>query len=36
MIDELVREYWDTCPLRELIMDNGREFGTHRTSKDSS
>jgi hypothetical protein len=26
VIDELVREYRDICPLRELIMDHGSEF----------
>jgi putative transposase len=34
--DELVREYWDICPLRELIMDHGSEFGAHRINKDGS
>jgi len=36
VIDELVREYWDICPLRELIMDHGSEFGAHRINKDGS
>ena len=26
----VVREYWLLCPLRELIMDHGSEFGAHR------
>jgi putative transposase len=36
VIDELVSEYWDMCPLMELIMDHGSEFGAHRISKDGS
>lgn len=30
IIDQLVRNYWMICPLRELIMDHGSEFGAHR------
>ena len=36
VVDELVREYWDICPLRELILDHGSEFGAHRINKDGS
>jgi len=36
VIDELVRGYWDICPLRELIMDHGSKFGAHRINKDGS
>jgi len=30
VIDQLVERYWLICPLRELIMDHGAEFGAHR------
>jgi transposase InsO family protein len=30
VIDQLVERYWLICPLRELIMDHGSEFGAHR------
>jgi putative transposase len=33
VMDELVREYLDTCPLRELILDHGSEFGAHRINR---
>lgn len=33
VLDELVREYWDVCLLRELTLDHGREFGAHRIIK---
>ncbi len=36
VIDELVRDYWDIYPLRELIMDHESEFGAHRINKDGS
>jgi putative transposase len=36
IIDELVREYWDICPLRELILDHGSEFGAHKINEDGS
>jgi hypothetical protein len=36
VMDELVREYWDICPLRGLILDHGSEFGAHRINKDGS
>ena len=36
VIDELVREYWDICPLRELILDHGSEFGAHKINEDGS
>ena len=35
VIDELVKEYWDICPLRELILDHGSEFGAHRINGSS-
>ncbi len=35
-MDELARDYWDICPLRELILDHGSEFGAHRINKDGS
>ncbi len=30
VIDQMVERYWIICPLRELIMDHGAEFGAHR------
>jgi len=30
LIDEVVAKYWEIPPLRELISDNGSEFGAHR------
>ncbi len=30
VIDQMVEKYWIICPLRELIMDHGSEFGAHR------
>lgn len=30
VIDQVVERYWILCPLRELIMDHGAEFGAHR------
>ena len=30
VLDAMVREYENICPLRELIMDHGSEFGAHR------
>jgi len=36
VMDELVRKYWDICPLRELILDYGSEFGAHQINKDGS
>jgi transposase InsO family protein len=30
VIDQMVESYWQICPMRELIMDHGSEFGAHR------
>jgi len=30
VVDHVVQEFWPICPLRELIMDHGSEFGAHR------
>ncbi len=30
VINQMVEKYWIICPLRELIMDHGSEFGAHR------
>jgi putative transposase len=30
VIDQMVERYWWLCPMRELIMDHGSEFGAHR------
>ena len=30
LINKLVEDYWDILPMRELISDNGSEFGAHR------
>jgi putative transposase len=30
VIDQMVERYWIICPMRELIMDHGAEFGAHR------
>ena len=30
VIERVFQEYWQICPLRELIMDHGSEFGAHR------
>jgi hypothetical protein len=34
VIDQMVERYWWLCPLRELIMDHGSEFGAHRIHDD--
>jgi len=34
VVDELVERYWWLCPMRELIMDHGAEFGAHRIHED--
>jgi putative transposase len=34
VVDELVERYWWLCPMRELIMDHGAEFGAHRVRED--
>lgn len=36
MIDQLVDKFWWLCPLRELILDHGSEFGAHRIHDDGS
>jgi len=30
LIDKLVEGYWDIIPMKEIISDNGSEFGAHR------
>ena len=35
VVDQLVERYWWLCPMRELIMDHGAEFGAHRVHEDS-
>ncbi|WP_456329214.1 IS481 family transposase [Archaeoglobus sp.] len=30
LVDKLVEDYWDILPMKELISDNGSEFGAHR------
>lgn len=34
VVDQLVERYWWLCPMRELIMDHGAEFGAHRVHQD--
>ena len=34
IVDRLVERYWWLCPMRELIMDHGAEFGAHRVHED--
>ncbi len=36
ILERLVDEYWWLCPLRELIMDHGSEFGAHRIHEDGT
>ena len=36
VLQQLVYEYWWFCPLRELILDHGSEFGAHRIHEDGS
>jgi putative transposase len=36
VIDQLVERYWWLCPMRELIMDHGSEFGAHRVREDGT
>ena len=36
IIDQLVENYWQICPLRELIMDHGSEFGAHRRDEEGN
>ena len=30
LVDQMVEMYWDILPMRELILDNGSQFGAHR------
>jgi putative transposase len=34
VVDELVERYWWLCPMRELILDHGAEFGAHHIHED--
>jgi len=34
VVDQLVERYWWICPMRELILDHGAEFGAHRVHED--
>jgi putative transposase len=34
VVDQLVERYWWLCPMRELIMDHGAEFGANRVHPD--
>jgi len=36
VVDQLVNKYWWLCPMRELILDHGSEFGAHRIRDDGS
>jgi len=36
VIDQLVERFWWLCPMRELILDHGSEFGAHRIHDDGS
>jgi putative transposase len=36
IIDQLVDKFWWLCPMRELILDHGSEFGAHRIHDDGS
>lgn len=36
VVDEVIREYNQICPLRELIMDRGSEYGAHRINEDGN
>jgi putative transposase len=36
VIDQLVDKFWWLCPMRELILDHGSEFGAHRICDDGS
>jgi len=35
-VSRLIEEYFEICPLRELIMDHGSEYGAHRRNPDGS
>ena len=34
VIDQMVDKFWWLCPMRELILDHGSEFGAHRIRDD--
>jgi len=34
VVDELIERYWWLCPMRELILDHGTEFGANRVRED--
>jgi len=36
ILNRLEEDYWWLCPLRELIMDHGSEFGAHRINEDGT
>jgi hypothetical protein len=36
LIYQMVDKYWWLCPMRELILDHGSEFGAHRIHDDGS
>jgi putative transposase len=36
VIDQMVERYWIICPLRELMMDHGSEFGAHRRDENGN
>lgn len=36
VIDQMVDRYWWLCPMRELILDHGSEFGAHRVHDDGT
>jgi len=35
-VSSMIKDYCTICPLRELIMDHGSEFGAHRRNSDGS
>lgn len=34
IVDQLIEKYWWLCPMRELILDHGDEFGAYKVSED--
>jgi putative transposase len=36
VIDQMVDKFWWLCPMRELILDHGSEFGAHRVRDDGT
>lgn len=36
VIDQMVDKFWWLCPMREVILDHGSEFGAHRIHDDGS